>query len=403
MKFIKNTIYLFLGMQIFISCEKHLDRFPLDKITEVDFWSSPNDLKLYVNQFYTSFPTHNGYTGGLFWADNNSDNMIWGTYNTRLAGFNTEANSNGNYNAMTTLNWDYSKIRACNIAIENLYRIKGAAAALNTYTGELYFFRAYYYYHLVKTYGDVPWVNKSMNIDDEDLYKARTPRTIVIDSVLADLHKAIGLLGSKSNSESHRLNRESALLFRSRVALNEGTWQKYHAGTEFGTAGANWNAYLDTAAVSAKRLIDMNTAALYTSATPTTYFADLFGNNDPTAIKEILLWKKYDLNLAQSHRTQQYLYSGGNVGLSKSLVESFLCTDGLPISVSSLYQGDDSTARLVQNRDPRLTQSMWIPGDFVSSSGSGPVYFTVAWLTNSGEQKCVSGYQLKREKRSALN
>ena len=396
MKAFKYSLLIVLLAQGLLSCEKHLDRFPLDRITEADYWSTANDLKFYANQFYTSFPAHNGYTGGLFWGDNNSDNMIWGTYNQRLAGLSSVANSNGNFNTVSTQNWNYGNIRACNIAIENFHRIEASPAAVNKYKGEIYFFRAYYYYHLVKTYGDMPWVNKPLNIDDEALYVGRSPRTQVIDSVLADLDSAISMLPGKAAAEAQRLNRESALLFKSRVALFEGTWQKYHAGTPFGTQGADWQRYLREAAAAADTLITNNTVSLYKSSPPDKYFQELFGNFDYSAISEVLLWKKYDLELGVNHNLQGYIYSGGNTGPTKDFVEEFLCKDGLPISASPLYLGDDSTARLVIDRDPRLAQSIWVPGDFVSTGTTGPTYFTAAWLATSGEHKNVSGYQMKK-------
>lgn len=41
------------------------------------------------------------------------------------------------------------------------------------YIGLARFFRAWFYFDKVKRFGDVPWINKAMEVDDPDLYAAR--------------------------------------------------------------------------------------------------------------------------------------------------------------------------------------------------------------------------------------
>ena len=337
------------------SCSKQLDLSPQDTITNSQYWSQPNDLTIYVNQFYTAFPVNSGYFVSPFWADINSDDMIPGTYDKRLAGENTISAGNAS--------WDFSRIRSVNYGLENYQRIKGLFSQLSAGVGELKFFRAYFYYGLVKLYGDVPWLSNTINIDSKELYDARTKRNIVIDSVLADLDSAIAYLPLKASASPNRLNKECALLFKSRVALFEGTWEKYHASTPFGVDGANPQKYLQAAADASRALIDMGTAQLYIPDDPYHYFREIFGNTDLSSNPEMLLWKKNVEALGMGLHIQGALYQGGDRGLSKSLVESFLCKDGLPISISPLYKGDDNLTDVVTDRDPRLSQSMWIPGE----------------------------------------
>ncbi len=373
------------------SCSKFLDRSPQDQITNVDYWTKADDIKLYANQFYTAFPVHTGYSAGNFWLDNNSDNMLPAGYNLRLAGQNNLSSNNAN--------WTYTNIRGVNFGLENVGRVTGSQSVIDQYTAELFFFRAYYYFDLVKSYGDVPWIGKSLNIDSEELYAPRTKRNIIIDSVLADLDRAISSLPLKASGELNRLNKECALLFKSRVALYEGTWQKYHAGTVFGTTGANFTQYLQAAAQSSKELIDLGTRSLYTTGAPDNYFGGLFGADDLSSNPEVLLWKKYDLQLGVGNRVAAYTTTnaGGGTGLTKSLVDDFLAQDGLPIASSSLYEGDANLTDVVKNRDPRLFQSMYVPGDIVTSQGNNQfIYFTKPALDLGGERKNISGYQLKK-------
>jgi hypothetical protein len=390
MKCFKFYIAGLAALFVFNSCSKQLDLLPEDDITNEQFWNTPNDLKLYANQFYTSFPVNSGYFVSPFWADINSDDMIPGSYNVRMAGQNTILTSNGS--------WSFNSIRNVNFGLQNYTRVTGNVDEIKAGFGELKFFKAYYYYNLLKAYGDVPWLSKPLEIDSDELFSARTPRNIVADSILRDLDTAIANLPLKARAEANRLNKECALLFKSRVALYEGSWEKYHAGTAFGVSNGNPAHYFEAAAKAAEDLMNLGSLRLYQPANHTDYFGELFGNTDLSNNSEILLWKKHDQALNMAHNIQGALYQGGDRGLSKSLVESFLASDGLPISVSPNYKGDNTLTDIVANRDPRLAQTFWVPGVPFSYSASGAVtaYFTLPWIDRTGETRNTSGYQLTK-------
>ena len=86
-KIIYNTILIaFMS----ISCsEDFLNRMPLDEISPEDYFKTANDLKLYANRFYPLLPSHAGYGGGTFWIDGNSDNLVPGVEDARMAGTRT--------------------------------------------------------------------------------------------------------------------------------------------------------------------------------------------------------------------------------------------------------------------------------------------------------------------------
>lgn len=387
MRYIQYYLAGLMTLFILNSCKKNLDLLPQDAITNEQYWTTPKDLTLYVNQFYTSFPVHSGYFVSPFWADINSDDMIPGPYNMRLAGENTLTTGNGS--------WSFTNVRRVNLGLENYSRIKGSFEEVKAGVGELRFFKAYFYFNLVKNYGDVPWLSRTLNIDSEELFGERTPRNIVIDSVLKDLDLAIEYLPVKALASPNRLNKESALLFKSRVALYEGTWEKYHNTTPFGVAVNNATKYFEVAAKAAGDLIDMGSVKLYKPADEYNYFGELFGNTDLSSNSEILLWKKNVASLGMALNIQPALYQGGDRGLSKSLVESFLCSNGLPISVSPTYKGDNTLSDVVENRDPRLSQSFWVPGvPYTYVNNVVSQYFTLPWIDKNGELRCTSGYQL---------
>ncbi len=387
MRYLKLCFLGFLKIIFLHSCTNNLDLLPQDQINNEQYWANPTDLTFYVNQFYTRFPVNSGYFTSQFWADINSDDMIPGTFDARLGGLNTITTNNGS--------WNFADIRSVNFGLENYHRIEAPFDAIKSGVGELKFFKAYFYFNLVKRYGDVPWLSKTLNIDSEELYHPRTDRSIVIDSILQDLDIAIAYLPAKAQAAANRLNKECALLFKSRVALYEGSWHKYHANTEFAAKENESVRYFQVAAAAAGDLIGMNTMSLYQPANHLDYFGELFGNTDLSSNPEILLWKKHDANLGMALNIQGALYQGGDRGLSRDLVESFLCTDGQPIAVSSLYQGDATLTSIVADRDPRLAQSFWVPGvPYAYTNGVISQYFTLPWIDRTGENRCTSGYQL---------
>ena len=394
----KNIIYIISGILSlgFVSCEDLLDRAPLDKIGNNSYWKTATDLKNYTMQFYTLFPTY-GTPGhaGIFMADAHygSDDAILGDANTTLNGARAVANSGGN--------WDWKKIRSVNIFFDNYARCQEPFDLWAHYLGEAHFFRAFLYFSKVKSYGDVPWYNKSLSMDSEDLYKARDPRTLVVDSILSDLDKAIEYLHpiKTVDGKTNRLSKEVALLFKSRVALYEGSWQKYHNGTPFATPGADPNKYFRIAVEAAEELMNGDyTVGIYGANSED--YGKMFGMNDMAANQEVLLWKKYDKSLNLSHNSQVYHTSRTNTrSATLEFVESFLGKDGSPIDYHELAKttkGTDFLKYLGSNSDPRLGKTIWIPGDVMWNSINGYKEFDLPYIGETGEYLNLTGLQLRK-------
>ena len=91
-------------------------------------------------------------------------------------------------------------------------------------------------------YGDLPIVTKVLEDNDEVIVEnsKRTPRNEVARFILEDLDKAISYLASRGKFNGQRVNREAALLFKSRVALFEATFEKYHKGSGRVPGDNNW-------------------------------------------------------------------------------------------------------------------------------------------------------------------
>ena len=383
------SIYIILLSGFLVSCEDFLEKLPLDSISSFDYWTAPRDLELYVNQFYTSFPTY-PFRGTIYWNDDNSDNGLTNPYNTRLAGYMTVPSSGGS--------WSFTNIRSVNYFLSNYKNVESDWENIRQYAGEGHFFRAYFYFELLCNYGDVPWINRPLNTDDEELlYGPRVARNIIADSIIADLDKAISYLKPKASAPKDRVNSEVALLFKSRVCLFEGTWEKYHASDEFKVSGSDGTKYLTLASQAAKKLIDDAQFSISYNGNPGIDYGSMFIQTNLDNNPEVMLYRSFNEELELYHYSQQMLVWPQEHAIAKSIVDDYLCTDGLPISTSPLYKGDLGLKNVVANRDLRLAQCIWVTGDPLKIVGTDTVSkFTLPYIDKSGGERDYSGYMIKK-------
>lgn len=354
----KNIYYFMIICSTFliVSCSDDiLDRTPLDEISEPEFWKTTSDLELYTNSFYNKLPGWSGVgVGSAQMPDVGTDLGLGTGISSRLHG------SQGIPSSSTNSLWSWDEVRQANYFLSNVYKATdGLEEDINQYTGEGYFFRAYFYYDLLKKYGDLPIYEEYFdNLDVDQLYQERSPRNEVVDFMLADLDKAIGLLKNKGDLASPRINKEAALLLKAAVALYEGTWEKYHAGTEFGVSGSDGTSFLQQAADASKLLIDGGTRSLSSS------YGDLFNQTNLSTDNEVILWKEYDyVGLGNSFGNDSQVSWPNNFSYSLNAIRTYLALDGLPTAVSSLATNGEDLASIEVNRDPRLAETLMVPGD----------------------------------------
>lgn len=360
-------IVVLITMLPMLSCEDFLERPPLDQISETNYWKTTNDLKNYILQFYPeTWPTHSRSAQITpYGYETKSDNMTLQSANTLLNG-DMPVNAG-------TWTGDWSEIRSINIFFDNYRKCEDPFSAYQHILGEAYFFRAWLYFNLVKTYGDVPWYSTALSPDDEEfLNKARDPRTLVVDSILSDLDHAINYLNTRAESEhgNAAINKEAALALKTRVALYEGTWQKYHSGASFATQGADPDKYFQACVDAAEELIKGNyTVGIYNTGNPELDWHTLFSTDDLGPVNEILLYKPYSFTAGLGHNAHKYAAGDlQNYGVTWSLVTSYLGLDGKPydyLDLASTTKGSSFLTAISEDCDPRLQQTVWAPGQLV--------------------------------------
>ena len=374
----KQLIYPLFVVAVFLftSCnDEFLDRTPLDRISAETFWNTENDLRVYNNGLYhlaavddNNVPIMMGHDDGfeslkygIWYLDEFSDNIAPRhprhlQYQQVRAGKHTvPSNSAGDGQWFGYKGWNF--VRAVNIGLDNYSKAKIPQATIDRYAGEARLFRGWFYADKVSKFGDAPWVDHELTVDSEELYAARTSREKVMDNVLADLTFATEKIPANwgDGAGPGRMNRWAALLIKSRICLFEGTWRKYHGGS-------NPEKWLQEAATAAKELIEKGPYKLYSTGKPTSDYNAIHRiQNDLTGVAEVMYWRRYQLGVFTNHVSSYHKdYNGG---ATKSMVEDYLCTDGLPISLSPLYKGDAKIEDVFENRDPRLRQTILHPDD----------------------------------------
>lgn len=341
LKYIISTCLLFIGMT---ACD--VERLPETSISDATFWRSETDLIAATNYLYTFLP---GFTTEDVW----SDDAIGLTSNSISDGSRLAPSTDGSYNT------PYQLIRAANNIIEKAPRASANTSnvVIDQYVAIARFFRAWGYYSLVQKYGDVPLITKILDDNSPELTSPASPRAEIIDLIYQDLDFAASKLQTMSalgTANYGRISNTGALAFKARVALFEGTRSKYH---KYGDA----KKHLSLAVAAAKAVIDSRQHSLYSN-----YFNLFQYEGEGLQNKENIIVRQYGVSLTDRVLTHTY-YRGtienGNKNPTKSLVDSYLMSDGLPITKSPLYKAPVKTTDVFVNRDDRLNQTVMKTGD----------------------------------------
>ncbi len=341
-----------------VSC---MDLTPKSQMADDHVWSKAGNYALFANQFYgwtRDFQASTSYMNGVSdgpHSDFRSDLIVGTGENLFNKGTNTIPTADPNYNQV------YKRIYYTNLLLTNAESF-GDKEAIAVPMGEAFFFRAYLYFELVQIFGDVILVQEPIDLDSEKLYGKRNNRLDVIKACVSDLKNAAELL-PETPAEDGRLSKYTAYAFLSRVALYEGTWQKYHNNN---TAEAS--ALLQDAVDAAEQVMKCGQYQLF-------YNAALGGRDsyrymfvlenvqcNPAGLtradnKEYILAKRHDevlkpIGLNITHATASAFYP------TRKLATMYRCQDGLPIEKSAQFKGFNSVTSEFDNRDNRMNATL---------------------------------------------
>jgi hypothetical protein len=344
----KSKILIVIGLLLGLSsCEDYLDRKNLDTFDDANFWTSEGNLRLYANAAYAGYTSispgyfygyGSGFAYGNFfvfgpWADEYSSSSIW-TQNPATSG-------NG---------WDFTWVRRHNLMLNRVQGMILSDEAMNHWTGIARFFRAMEYSELAALFGDIPWYDTEVFPGENELiYKDRDPLEFVVAKIAEDFEYAAANV--RENDGAQQVNRYVVLAYMSRNLLYFGTYLKYH-NIDLTVA----NTMLEKAKWAAEQVM---VSGKYQVADD---YRGLFTSEDLTSNKEVIFFRQY-ADAKSTHSLASYNNQEPQTGTTLKMVETYLCTDGLPVKQSPVYDyASDNGLRYPKdqflNRDPRMLATM---------------------------------------------
>ena len=394
MKTLNMISWIGAGM-LLTSCF-NLDRNPEGVLSTANPFTTAGEIQNYVNQFYETGLRFQGMSAGggsaICGTDINSDNLAASSPVTRI---------NGGLSAGSAVELtEYTYIRNVNYLLANLGNYPDQAQpAFRQLAGEGYYFRAWYYFQLLQGYGPVSIVKTPLDPDSEQMKLPRNSRIEVADFIIEDLKTAVEYLQEQGSSASMRVHKDVARTLLSEVALFEGTWEKYHKaeGDRFYDSSVTEEkirGYLQTAADAAKAVMDRGVWSISTAGGASDAYRSLFATEDLSSNPEILWYKRYDGSVV-GNSVDRYLNTGGaGIGVTASLVDDYLTAEGKPF-VGELRTSAKAGAYGTEfkSRDPRLSQTVAVPGQKIHPDGTVLKYSPLAG-NGSAYGTNTTGYSL---------
>lgn len=374
----RNYKKLVFGVLLIFACGCNdiLNVNPLDALTPEQAFKSEQNLRMYINSLYElpgtfppsihiyGTPASTGIGEFQYVTDARSDLTFNGQFVEKYY-------VPGAYTPFDEVFWYWDELRRINYFLDNYRRSEAPEAVKNHYAGIARWFRAKFYFDKVKRFGDVPWYSSALGSLDPGLYKARDPRTAVMDSVLADLNFAAENISDIKDNTSTTITKWVALGLKSRICLFEGTFRKYHS--QLGLPDAN--KWLEQAADAAGQVMESGRYSLSSSGSSAANYQNLFISENAVST-EVMLANAHDEALQVMHgSTNHYSNTGGRymTSLNKRFVNTYLNIDGTRFTDLPGYDTLFFT-REVQDRDLRLSQTIRTPS-YRRSNGARPAPF----------------------------
>jgi starch-binding outer membrane protein, SusD/RagB family len=338
----KFKYIIFIAFLLVFGCDSVLERYPLDEPSAETFYTNETEIQGGVNACYSFLVSPQiGYFRPEYSFDAIGETMF-----IRGGGFAQDV-------LMSVLDYKYGFFRSwwltmyqgvarCNLMIEKIEenQDKISTDKLNQFLGEVYFLRGYYYLRLTNLFGDVVYLDKSVESVADAKEATRTPRSEVVQKIYSDFDKSAQLLSGSSVKTLGRATSGAAMAYKARAAIHNNDWA--------------------TAAAAAKAVIDSKQYSLMSSY-ETLFTESVINSSNNT---EQILTQGHLITANNSTPFLRYAGSRASGGWAtivptQNMVDSYHCTDGKDISESDLYDKSNP----YENRDPRLRYSFVLPGD----------------------------------------
>ena len=336
----KKLKYVYVLLVLFVASCK-LDEIPVDTASNQAIFSSEAGMQLYANSFYDILP---GTDVGVFQKDDLSDFVARNAVDAFLA-----PNA---LSPITSTGWEWKELRNINYFIENAEN--STVQTKEHFIGLARFFRALFYFEKIKRFGDVPWIQNTIDIDNDDvLYAGRDNRFEVMEKVLDDLNYAIAHINLESDATSTRITKNVARAYKTRICLYEASIRKYHTNYQQMASAERWYREVVNTAN------EINGFTLHRSANLDNSYRELFIAKVPYA-DETILAVALDAGLQVFSSANRRFISptyGNRPSLTRDFVKMYLNLDGSRFTDDANHFGQ-SFVDEIQDRDLRLKQTI---------------------------------------------
>lgn len=344
--FIIGAVAASMGL---VSCDDTVTKDPLDEfVNNSEYWSNTVNLDNQCNRLYELYLGYgNAGSPGWFYFKTLSDDQANATFDAWTF-TNVPASASQWKDA-------WAEIRGIGYITDGLKSSSLDAETKKYYEGVARLNRAWQYYQLVRMYGDVPWVDKALDPNDELVYGAREDRDLIMDKVLDDLDFANTVITGTTKTV---WNNGMVNAMKAEICLYEGTFCKYRTQADNGKAPNEERAkkYLAECVKACE-------AVMAHGYTLNDDYKDNYCSTELESNPEMIFVKSYMKDLFM-HSTIDYTSSSSNQhGITKDAFDSFLFLDGKPKDLTSYdtndkgemnENGNVSIEKLLSVRDKRL-------------------------------------------------
>ncbi|MDR0430627.1 MAG: RagB/SusD family nutrient uptake outer membrane protein [Tannerellaceae bacterium] len=335
----KNCLYsvlIIIGL-FFSSCDDALETYPLDTPSSATFPKNEKELEIAIWGCYGALWLGTNYNMVMYALLDITTDIAWERAEVSMQSIGNGSHDVNNAWVMELWKNKYMAIGRCNYLLDNIERAKENTTPVvyERIKAEARLLRAYHYLMLTEIWGDVPLVTKMLSLDEASIPK--TPKSEVVDFILKEFDEAGEALPSGiSSGEWGRVSKGVALGLKARTAL--------------------YNKMYDVAAKATKAVIDMGEYQIDDN------FENIFKSATQSTSKEIMFF----INYKEGYRASGVISGctsrmGGGYSSKipvQATVDSYDCTDGLPIDRSPLYDPQ----KPFENRDPRMGYTIVVPG-----------------------------------------
>lgn len=364
-RIIKNISIACVGI-LTLGMASCLDFEPEAQMNDATVWSKSENFELFANQFYSwtrDIQGDKNYQNALSdgpHCDLRSDLIAGSSINTYSAGTNSIPATDDNYEIL------YKRIYYTNLLLKNAENYT-PASDISEYVAEAKFFRAYLYFELVQLYGNVILLTEPADMDSPEMNATRNDRGEVIDQCILDLQDAAKDLPD-TPTENGGLGKDAAYAMLSRVALYEGTWQKFHTNGASTTANTERSTtLLQIAKDAANEVMERGHYKLfYSEVLGTESYRYMFILEDAQCNPAGLTTSSNtEYIFSRRHRAEDGVtlnitkaFLANAVYPTRKMANLYVCQDGLPIDKSSQFKGYTTATSEFENRDNRMLTTL---------------------------------------------